>query len=484
MLNWLKEFNHLVKYTVDVCQIPSITYAVIVDNALVEINSCTLDSYSPYGAENKIFRIGSNSKAMACTILASLEKQSKLSLDDNVTNYLPNFRMGTEELTHKVRVMDLLTHSTGISKNTSSLMCYLGYPKQFIINSFQHLAPIKPFRSSFQYNDGLYIVAGELIEKVTQVANKHYFSQHLFSPLGMDKTHTSLDTLYSPAVAVPHVEFQGKTLPISQSPFADTLGIGGNVYSTALDLVKWLLFNLKITTTDDDETIHYQRMFDPQIKISQAKLTTILSDRVKTDSYAMGWYRVHIKENLVFEHMGAFAGYASYLSFSPQLKSGIVLLANKSDIWHPLEALRLNFYELITGNPYTNFSQFIRTQAEQFSTSLSKVLNSYQRKKLAPEIRNIRRKYVNAVYGDICIESDNEKTFLTIGPHNVPVRLDYAGNLRFKFIDEHFNYGAVFKLITLTLSKNQREAILQIFMDNRFGQLVLIDTQKFFINEN
>ena len=83
------KFQKTVATTCENWQIPNITYALIKDNKVIDIQSCLLDNHFSRTTSEKLFRIGSNSKSFVCTALVELEKQGKLSLDD--TYCCPNF---------------------------------------------------------------------------------------------------------------------------------------------------------------------------------------------------------------------------------------------------------------------------------------------------------------------------------------------------------------------------------------------------------
>lgn len=479
----IKQFHTLVKEVCTHWQVPNLTYALISQNEIIGLNSYTLDQFYPYDVNNKIFRIGSNSKAMACAILADLEYQKKLSLEDSVINYLPKFKMGTKELTNETKVVDLVTHATGVSKYAASMMCYLDYSHQDIINCYQHFKPVKPYRSSFQYNNGLYVVAAELIKQVTGIRNEDYFKEKLFQPLGMNNTYTSLNTLYKPALAVPHVDHDGKSIAIPQCPFGDAISIGGNVNSTAADLAQWLLFNLKITTTDDPALKQYKKIFKSQIKISTPKSTNLFNSLICADAYTLGWYRACFNKYTFFEHMGGFSGYMSNISFSPQLKSGIILLSNKSDIWYPLEMLKMNYYELLINNYYTNMLEAIKQQCIKFRLSLNQDLSVYKKEVIPSYLKIKNGSYFNPIYGKIVIHVDENLSYIILGPKAVIIKIEYIGNNIFKLIDEHFNFGTMFKLILLEIKDTRKKLTLTINMDDQHGHLAWIDTQDFVINE-
>src|ERR1700710_1710218 len=64
--------------------------------------------------ENTLFMIGSNTKAFTATALAMLQSDKKLSLDDKVTQYLPQFKLDNKAAGEQAIIKDLLCHRLGL----------------------------------------------------------------------------------------------------------------------------------------------------------------------------------------------------------------------------------------------------------------------------------------------------------------------------------------------------------------------------------
>lgn len=475
-----KTFQKLVTQSCETWNIPNLTYALIKNQEIIDIKSCVLDNpLSQNASVDKIYRIGSNSKAFACTALVELEQQDKLSLDDPVTNYLPNFQLCNEELTKQIKVRDLVNHRTGAAKYGSCLLGLLDYSKTDIIESLRYTPQVQPYNTSFQYNNALYIVTGDIIEKVTGIDNHQYFKEQLFIPNNMHHTYTSLEQLHQPFLAVPHIEHNGKIIAISQSLCGDAFTVGGNINSTASDLANWLLFNLKITTDKSNQLYHYHRLFQEQIPILQPVNLNCLNKYIKVSSYLLGWYQAHYKKHMVVEHIGGSPGYMSNISFCPELNAGIVLLSNKCDIWYPLDMLRINFYELITENNHTNLIPAIKKQCNDFSKKLNKTLSFYAPQALPIELRSISLKFYNKIYKQIIFYSDSNKAYLEISPKKIKIPLEYVGKNNFKLIDENFSFEFLLKLVMFKISNNYKNAKLEIYVGDQHGGLMWVDTQTF-----
>ena len=60
--------------------------------------------------QNTLFPIASSTKAFTAFILGQLVDEGKLSWDDPVSHYIPEFLLANQELTHRVTIRDLLAH--------------------------------------------------------------------------------------------------------------------------------------------------------------------------------------------------------------------------------------------------------------------------------------------------------------------------------------------------------------------------------------
>jgi len=120
--------------------------------------------------ENTLFTIASNTKAFTTTALGMLVDQGKLSWDDKVIDHIPEFRMYDPYVTANFTIVDLLTHRSGLGLGAGDLMFYppgADFTVDDVIQSFQYQTPVSAFRTKYDYDNLLYIVAGEIIHRVS-----------------------------------------------------------------------------------------------------------------------------------------------------------------------------------------------------------------------------------------------------------------------------------------------------------------------------
>ena len=146
-----------------------------------------------YNVPNRVdtkFNLGSINKIITQTAIAQLVEQGKISLDDHINRFLPDYP--NKDAAAKVTVRQLLTMTSGIGDFFGA--DYQGTPKDRIRNLKDYL----PFFASNpllfepgtgeQYSNGGYVVLGLIIEKITGGDYDAYVNEQIFKPTGMLNT--------------------------------------------------------------------------------------------------------------------------------------------------------------------------------------------------------------------------------------------------------------------------------------------------------
>src|SRR5579863_4033419 len=96
-------------------RIPGVAICIVKDNKIVKMKGYGIKELGLNGKvdENTLFMIGSNTKTFTATALAMLQTEGKLSLDDKVTKYLPQWKLDDQLATQQAIVRDLLCHRIG-----------------------------------------------------------------------------------------------------------------------------------------------------------------------------------------------------------------------------------------------------------------------------------------------------------------------------------------------------------------------------------
>ena len=145
--------------------VPGLSVGIIKDGRLVFSKGYGVRELGQPALVNAdtVFAIGSNSKAFTAAALAILVDAGKLHWDDRVIDYLPDFRMWDPYVTRDFRVRDLLTHRSGLGIGAGDLMFVTptDFTRDDLLRALRYLKPVTSFRSSFAYDNLLYVIAGQ-----------------------------------------------------------------------------------------------------------------------------------------------------------------------------------------------------------------------------------------------------------------------------------------------------------------------------------
>lgn len=195
-----------------------------------------------------VFCIGSLTKGFTTTILAMLVSENKsLTWDTPVREILgDNFQMSDEHRTNYVNIRDLLAHKTGIPGYFGALSTGLYVSIEQIVRRLRYFQPYKKFHSTYIYNNYMYILAGYITEVITGKSWKTLVRERILRPLGMTSTVFSDDITDWSQHALPYVSIKGKLTQLDTDllKFLGPAGPAGTICSNAVDMEKWLRFQL------------------------------------------------------------------------------------------------------------------------------------------------------------------------------------------------------------------------------------------------
>jgi len=167
-----KQVDELVESTLKNFNVPGIAVAIVKDGKIVLSKGYGIKSILSKEKvdANTLFGIASNSKAFTTAALAMLVDEKKLNWDDKVIQYIPEFKMYNDYVTNEFTIRDLVTHRSGLGLGAGDLMIWpdgSDFKAGDIIRNLQYLKPISAFRTKYDYDNLLYIVAGEVIQKAS-----------------------------------------------------------------------------------------------------------------------------------------------------------------------------------------------------------------------------------------------------------------------------------------------------------------------------
>ena len=201
-----------------------------------------------FGAPNRVdtkFNLGSMNKMFTAVAVAQLAEAGKLSFDDPLAKFLPDFP--DKESAAKIKIKHLLTHTSGLGSYFSNERFGEGSRERFrTVDDFMELAKGETLAfepgTKQQYSNTGFLVLGKVIEKVTGRSYFDYVREHIFKPAGMTNTDSyDLDRV-NPNLAVGYEkEYTDEGVRFRNNIFQHVIrgGPAGGGYSTVGDLMRF-----------------------------------------------------------------------------------------------------------------------------------------------------------------------------------------------------------------------------------------------------
>lgn len=327
--------DETVQNTLKTFNVPGISVGIVHNGKVVLAKGYGVSSINTLEKVNSAtnFGIASNSKAFTTTALALLVDQEKLDWDDKVKKYIPEFKMYNDCVTEEFTIRDLLTHRSGLGLGAGDLMVWPdghNFTPEDIIQNIHFLKPVSGFRTKYDYDNLLYIIAGEVIERASDQHWTEFIEQNFLIPLGMNRTSASWNTLKDKSNTIdPHVPINGKLKVIERytNPIFDA---AAGIYSNVDDLLKWVQFQLDLGKTTDGKRLISEKQMKQLISPQ-----TILPNNTKPPyntlfrAYGLGFQLQDMNGKLEVSHTGGLEGIVTQIVMYPQLNLGIIVLTNQ-----------------------------------------------------------------------------------------------------------------------------------------------------------
>ncbi|WP_428327495.1 serine hydrolase [Mucilaginibacter sp.] len=357
---------------------------------------------------NTLFMIGSNTKAFTATALAMLQADKKLSLDDKVTKYLPQFKLENRPAGEMAIVRDLLCHRLGLQTFQGDFTFYnTNLTRGDIIERLGQVKAAYPFRTKWGYTNAAFLTAGQIIPVVTGKPWEQYLKENIFAPLGMSNTLAlTADMPKSLNRTVPHTLIDGR---LSAIPYCqiDALAPAGGISSSINDMSKWVMALLndgKVGTRQVIPAAAIKATREAQDIVGSVKH---LNGELNFELYGLGWFIQDYDNRRLIMHDGGVNGYVSSVTLVPQEHLGIVILTN-TDQNEFFEALRWEIMDAYFKMQYRDYSEVYlanyKTEATAEQAADRKLRDTVALNRIpALSPVNYTGKYINDLYGSMTV---------------------------------------------------------------------------------
>ena len=284
--------------------------------------SWTIATYTNDGLVDDLYdyEICSISKTFVGLLVAKLVKENKINLDDSISKYLD-----LDNNKYYPTIKRLLTHTSGykcyyfesemittkLSRKTKN--DFYGISREKILSRVKRIK-LKDKDYKFKYSNFGISVLGLVIEKIYNDDFTNIMNDFIINELKLKHTEVAIS--------------KGNLDKYWKWKENDGYIPAGAIISNIQDMVNYLNIYLK----DNKE---YANDTYKTLKVINANYAMYVKLNIRLDSIGMTW--IHDDANKFSWHNGGSSSYTSYVAFSDDKKTGVVILSNLS----PLEKIQV-----------------------------------------------------------------------------------------------------------------------------------------------
>ena len=292
----------------------------LISQQVIGLASHELNLPLSYGSK---FKVASITKAFTGLLIAIAKQKGKLHYENNLGTYFPELH---DETWKQITILQLLSHTSGIP-HWAGLEDYWMIKSRLSLNREQMLEEVFKMKLLFEpgtqsaYSSPAYYLLATILEKVYTDTYENLLNEKILLPLQLKETRTFNQLEIIPRMSNGYHMISDDSLIVA--PYRDISSMfgGGNLYSTAQDLMIWCrsFISQDIWSESLVETV-----FKP--------LTTLNMNHKSGALYGMGWYIKESNHNEpgAYHTGGGTFGFSSKIAIYPQEKICIIILANVS----------------------------------------------------------------------------------------------------------------------------------------------------------
>jgi CubicO group peptidase (beta-lactamase class C family) len=282
--------------------------------------------------ESTYFQFGSTGKTFTATAIMRLAEQGKVSLDERVRTYLPEFKLKDESVAEAVTVRHLLNHTAGWE---GDLMDDTGMGDDALTKYVERMATIEQptaLGETVSYNNASLSVAGLIIERICGKTYEEAIKELLLEPIGLTETLFFPNEIMTRRFVVGHAREDDGTVKISR-PWLFPRGNwpAGGMSATARDQITWAKFHLGDGAGADGKQVMKKDTLDLMKQPTADMRGSALGDYV-----GISWLMRDVDGVRLVGHGGTTNGQYSEFLTVPERNFAIISMTNTGPGGHQL----------------------------------------------------------------------------------------------------------------------------------------------------
>ncbi|MEN8221998.1 MAG: serine hydrolase [Acidobacteriota bacterium] len=399
-----------------------------------------------------LFPIGSSTKAFTSFVAGKLVDEKVIGWDDPVKKYLKEFELYDPWVTSHFRVIDLLTHNSGLPRHD---LTWYGSEKsrEDLVKGLKYLQNNKGFRTDFQYQNLMYMTAGYLSGQVKGSTWEDLVREYIFTPLEMEGSNFSIEeSEKTDNYAFPYIERDGKIIKIPFYREMKGVGPAGSINSNIYEMLKWVKLQLYKGKWDDKVVISEKNLSKIHTPHSVAGETIVQIfekfNEISYPAYGLGWFIQHYRGNTLIHHGGNIDGFSALVTFMPDIEAGIVVLTNKGSNLLTY-ATAFHIYDKLRGLKKIDWNGRLKTVLEERNKKKAEEAGKAKKEKKYPEgdhspLDRLTGNFNHPAYGNIIVSQKDGKLFVKF--NNFESSLKHSGGNEF-FLESGNAAGMEIKFI-------------------------------------
>ena len=418
------QLDNLIKETLTTFDVPGISVGIFKDGKVVYAKGHGVRSLTNKKDMNDETLVGvaSNSKGFTCFALAMMVDAGKLNWDDKVRQHIPEFQLYDAWVTENFTVRDLVTHRSGMGLGAGDLMFFpegSDFDINDVINNVKYLEPESSFRSEFAYNNNMFIIAGEVLKRVSGLSWEEFIETKIMKPIGMTSSKASYNRVSDKSNIIDaHTMAEGKVIQIPHD-WSETANPAGGIVSNVPDMLAWAKFLMDDAVTLNGERLLSEKQFHELWQL-QTPLSVSPNDSYNSNfkGYGLGWFLADVKggHKQVY-HTGGLLGTVTQFTMIPDLDLGIVVLTNQMNgsafntITNTIKDSYLGYEDRNWLKKYGDRNADYITYNDSIKAAVYSKVEKAKKLKSLPKPEQIVGTYTDDWFGDVIVSHDVKKGY-------------------------------------------------------------------------
>ncbi len=336
----LPEIDRLFRQYAADRKVPGMVWGVVIDGKLAHVATTGLrdrETNSPVQPDT-VFRIASMTKSFTSLALLKLRDEGKLSLEDPVAKWIPEFarmELPTRD-SAPLRIRNLLSHSSGFPEDNPWGDQQLSASDADLDRWLRAGIPFStPPGTRYEYSNYAFGLLGRVVTKASGMPYEKYARAEILAKLHMDDSAFEFSQVPAAKRAVAYRLNPDGTYSVEAPLPHGVFGSMGGLLTSAGDLGKYVAFHLSAwPPRDDAETGPVRRSSVREMAHlwTPANLTAANRNNKLTASESGYGYGLRVSSDCRFEqivgHGGGLPGFGSYMSWLPDYGVGMFAMAN------------------------------------------------------------------------------------------------------------------------------------------------------------